>query len=124
MLCHSVETCTEHTLRQNFDWKGLHTSVQNVCKKCPTRQRAKKTNQKYGNLPSKKAETNPWETLCVDLIGPYTIPRKGKNPLKCLYLTIINPATGWFKMAQIPNKTAEIIVDIIRKNLFTRYPLP
>ena len=42
----------------------------------------KKTNQKYVKLPPKQAETNPWDTLCVDLIGPYTIPRKGKNPLK------------------------------------------
>ena len=36
-------------------------------------------NQKYGNLPPKKDETNPWDTLCVELIGPYTIPWKGKS---------------------------------------------
>ena len=36
MICHPGETCTEHTLRQRFDWKGLHTTVHNMCKKCPT----------------------------------------------------------------------------------------
>ena len=36
----------------------------------------KTTNQKYVKLPPKQAETNPWDTLCVDLIGPYTIPCK------------------------------------------------
>ena len=81
MLCHPVETQTEHTLRQHFDWKGLRTTVHDVCKKCPTCQRAKTTNQKYGKLPPKQAETNPWDTLCADLIGPYMIPRKGKNSL-------------------------------------------
>ena len=106
MLCHPGETQTEHTLRQHFDWKALRTTVHDACKKCPTCQRAKTTNQKYGKLPPKQAETNPWDTLFVDLIGPYTIPRKGKNPLKLWYLTMIDPATGWFKMAQIPNKTA------------------
>ena len=34
---------------------------------------------------------------------------------------MIDPATGWFEMAQIPNKTA---AEITEKNWFTRYPLP
>ena len=83
MLCHPGETCTYHTLRQHSDWKGLRTTIPDVCKKYPTSQRVKITNQKYGNLPPKQAKTNPWDTLCVDLIGPYTIPRKGKNLLNC-----------------------------------------
>ena len=37
---------------------------------------------------------------------------------------MIDPATGWFEMAQIPNKTAAEIVDITEKTWFTRYPLP
>ena len=93
MLSHSIYTRTEHTLRKHFDWKGLHTTVHDVCKKCPTCQRAKTTNQKYGKLPPKQDETNPWDTLYVDLIDPYMIPRKVKNPLKLWRLTIIDPAT-------------------------------
>ena len=124
MLCHPGETQTEHTLRQHFDWKGLHTTVHKVCKKCPTCQRVKTTNQKYGKLPPKQAETNPWDTLCVDLIGPYTIPRKGKKTLKLWFLKMIDLATGWFEMAQIPNKKAAEISDITRKTWFSRYPLP
>ena len=53
MLYHPGETRTEHTLRQHFDWRALCTTVHNVCKKCPTCQRAKMTNQKYGKLPPK-----------------------------------------------------------------------
>ena len=37
---------------------------------------------------------------------------------------MINPATGWFEMAQIPNKTAADIADITEKTWFNRYPLP
>ena len=83
MLCHPGETCTEYTLRQHFNWKGLCTIVHNVCKKCPTWQIYKTTNQKYGRLPPKQSETNTWETLCEDLIGPYTIRQKGKTRLNC-----------------------------------------
>ena len=37
---------------------------------------------------------------------------------------MINPATGWFEMAQILNKTAIEIADITEKTWFTCYPLP
>ena len=37
---------------------------------------------------------------------------------------MINPATGWFEMSQIPNKTAAEIADITEKTWFTRYPPP
>ena len=37
---------------------------------------------------------------------------------------MIDPATGWFEMAQIPNKTAAEIADITEKTWFTHYPLP
>ena len=36
---------------------------------------------------------------------------------------MINPDTGWFEMAQKPNKTAAEISDITEKTWFTRYPL-
>ena len=37
---------------------------------------------------------------------------------------MINPATGWFKMTQIPNKTAAEIADVTEKTWFNHYPLP
>ena len=37
---------------------------------------------------------------------------------------MIDPATGWFEMSQIPNKTAAEIADITEKTWFTCYPHP
>jgi hypothetical protein len=83
MLCHPGTTRTEANIRQHFDWKGLRPMLIATCKKCQLCQNAKLTNQKYGELPSAKlAEENPWDTLCVDLIGPCKIERKGKKDLK------------------------------------------
>jgi hypothetical protein len=82
------------------------------------------TNQKYGELPAKLAEENPWDTLCVDLAGPYKIERKGKKDLMLWCLTMIDPATGWFEMEQISNKTAAEVADIYETTWFTRHPLP
>jgi hypothetical protein len=86
-LCHPGTARTEAAMRQHFDWKGLRTMVVATCKKCLNCQLAKPTNQKHGKLPAKAAEENPWDTLCVDLIGPYKIERKGKKDLKLWCLT-------------------------------------
>ena len=53
ILCHTGETHTEHTIRQHFYWKRLHTTVHDVCKKCATCQRTNTTHQLYGKLPPK-----------------------------------------------------------------------
>jgi hypothetical protein len=123
-LCHPRTTRTEAAIRQHFDWKGLCTMVIATCKKCHLCQKAKLTNQKCGKLPAKLAEENPWDTLCVDLIGPCKIERKGKKHLKLWCLTMIDPATGCFEMEQISNKAAAEVADICETTWFTRCPLP
>jgi hypothetical protein len=37
---------------------------------------------------------------------------------------MIDPATGWFEMHQIENKTAAEVADMCQKTWFTRHPLP
>ena len=124
ILCHPGNARTEETIRQHFTWKGLRPMVRRICKTCPACQKAKVYNQKYGKLPAKTAEENPWDTLCVDLIGPYKIKRKGKKQLILHCLTMIDPVTGWFEMAQINNKTAAEVADVAERTWFTRYPYP
>jgi hypothetical protein len=56
-------------------------------------------NHKYGKLPAKLAITTPWEELCVDLIGPYTLKGKDYTKIDFMYITMIDPATSWFEIA-------------------------
>ena len=37
---------------------------------------------------------------------------------------MIDPATGWFEMKEIPNKRADEIANIVEQTWFTRYPWP
>ena len=37
---------------------------------------------------------------------------------------MIDPATGWFKMREIPNKEAITIANLVEQTWFTRYPWP
>jgi hypothetical protein len=123
-LCHSGETRTEQTIRQHFWWSNLRDLVHRTCSKCDTCQRTKRTSKKYGHLPAKEAEADPWDVLCVDLIGPYTIKRRGKKNLTLWCVTMIDPATGWFEMKEIPNKEAFTIASLIEQTWLSRYPWP
>ena len=67
--------------------------------------------QKCGKLPAKLEEETPWNKLCVDLIGPYKMCRKGPLILKAV--TMIDPVTGWFEVRQYSNKKAMTITNLV-----------
>ena len=95
-----------------------------VCAKCHTCQLTKRKQKKYGKVPPKKAETDPWNTLCVDLIGPYKFNQFKKEPIQMWVVTMIDPATGWFEIKDIPSKWADIVANIVKQTWLTRYPWP
>jgi hypothetical protein len=70
----------------------------------------KRYSQKYGHLPPKLAIRAPWKALCVDLIGPYTLKGKDGSSIDFMCLTMINPATSWFKMVELPTVAQETTV--------------
>lgn len=124
-LCHPGETRTEQTIRQHFWFPKLRDMVHSICTKCVVCQKNKISYKKYGFLPPKEAEAEPWERLCVDLIGPYTVKRsKQQEPLKLWAITMIDPATGWLEIKEIPNKEASTIAETVEQVWLTRYPKP
>ena len=128
ILMHPGETRTELTINQHYTWKGMRKTVQSVCQRCQACQLNKPKLRKLGHLPPKYPEEIPWERLCIDLIGPYTIgnPKRKKNPnvsiLHCL--TMIDPVTGWFEIKEIPAKTADEIANVLEMTWLSRYPWP
>jgi len=116
VLCHPDETRTELTMAQHFCWKGMCNTVQDVCKRCPTCQINKTSWKKYGEVPPKEVKVTPWKTLHIDTIGEYSIdvtingkPKTSK--LRCR--TIINPATGWFEIAELQRGRADYVADLL-----------
>ena len=83
----------------------IHKFVENCCK-C---QINKQQRHKYGKLPTKLVITNPWEVLCVDLIGPYILRGKDGTVIDFMCLTMIDPASSWFEIVELPVITEAII---------------
>jgi hypothetical protein len=53
-------------------------------------------------LPPKIIISTPWEALCVDLIGPYTLKGKDGLSIDFMALTMIDPASSWFEVVELP----------------------
>jgi transposase InsO family protein len=102
----------------------MRAHITNYVKICPLCQRNKRRQKKYGFLPPKDAEAVPWEKLCVDLIGPYKIRRKGKKFIICRCVTMIDPATGWFEIHEYEDKKSITVANIVEQEWFSRYPWP
>ena len=97
-LLHTGLDLTEAMIIQNVYWPDIKYDFYREVTYCDTYQCTKRSIIKYGELPAKITEETPWNKLCVDLIGPYKICRKRKEPLISKAVTMIDTVTGWFEI--------------------------
>ena len=123
-LLHPGLDRTEAMICQYLYWSGIREAVQKKVTKCDVCQGTKRSTKKYGKLPAKLEEGKPWNKLCVYLIGPYKILRKGKDPLILKAVTMIEPVTGWFEVTQYSDNKAMTIANLVETTWLARYPWP
>ena len=122
-LVHPGKTRMEATIRNSFIWPGLTPEIEEHCKTCASCQLFKRQRKKYGHLPPKRAEINPWSRVNVDLIGPYSInTKKGKIQLRAM--TMMDPATNWFEIAPITTPDSDSCQRAFDSYWLARYPRP
>ena len=141
-LLHPGTNRLEETIVAVMWWPGMRPHIRKHVKCCERCQLSKRRKRKYGHLPAKVAEVIPWNQVCVDLVGPYTIKAKDKTVLDFMCLTMIDPATGWFEIVELPNteityvrkgnnkEITEVIIDktsacvarLFNKSWLSRYP--
>ncbi len=125
-------------------WKGMQTTIRSITKSFKTCQVNKKRKLKYRHLPPKTVITTPWRTLCVDLVGLYTLKGKDGSVIDFMALTMIDPASSWFKIVELSlvrwlktitvngrellasqeifDKSSDCIAQLVNKFWFSRYP--
>ena len=141
-LQHPGQTRLEETLRHSMTWPNLRGVVRKHTKYCRSCQKNKQRKLLYDKLPSKRVISRPWEALCVDLIGPYTLKGQDGSELDFMCLTMIDPASSWFEMVELPvievesmkdgkvktkeifDKTSAQIANLANRSWFSRYPRP
>ena len=137
---HPGHTRLEETIAATMYWPSLRQDVCSHVKHCDMCQRGNKRSRKFGKLPPKVAETIPWRTVCVDLIGPYTSKGKDSTIMDFMCLTMIDPASSWLEIIELPLKSVtvrrkgeeitEIVIEklsaqisnLFNKQWLSRYP--
>ena len=94
-----------------------------TCHKC---QLCKKTSsKKHGLLPEKNAEPAiPWNRVNLDMIGPLKCHQPDGKVLELRALTMIDPATGWFEVVDVPKIDATHCMEAFDDTWLCRYPRP
>jgi hypothetical protein len=118
-LQHPGHARLEEMMRSVMSWKGMRTTIRKYVKSCRSCQVNKRHSQKYGHLPPKLVITAPWKAICVDLIGPYTLKGKDGSSIDFMCLTMINPATSWFEIVELPTVAQEMTVPPARSKKVT-----
>jgi len=124
---HPGEKRLELTIAHHYTLIGLSTICISVCKRCTNCAVSKKQDKKYGLLPPKPTpEIIPWHTLCIDLVGPYKFgnEKKPKTYIEFHCMAMIDPATGFFDIVDIGQKTADVIANWLEIHCLSRYPWP
>jgi hypothetical protein len=93
-LQHPGHTRLEEAMNAVMYWKGMCTTIRSLTKSCRSCQINERRSRRYGHLPPKTVITNPWECLCVDLIGLYTLKGKDNLQIDFIALTMINPTSS------------------------------
>jgi hypothetical protein len=106
-LQHPGHSRLEETMRSMMYWRGMRTTIWRHVKSCRSCQVNKRHSQKYGHSPLKLVITTSWKALCVNLIGPYTLKGKNGSSIDFMCLTMINPATSWFEIVELPTVAQE-----------------
>ena len=61
--------------------------------------------KKFGLVPKKEGEITKWSKVNIDLWGPKTIQNKNGKNYTIHAMTMIDPVTGWFELAQLKGKS-------------------
>ena len=75
-------------------------------------------------MPSKLAEVIQCNKIHVDIIGPYKICRKGRDPLILKAVIMIDPISRWFDITQYNDKKSMTIANLVETMCLVRYPWP
>ena len=121
-LYHPGKTRIYKTIWAIMYWESMETDIKAFTNACTTFQKFKKKRKKYSKLPPKQVDLIPWECVCEDLVGPYTVTDKTGCDVVLNAMTFIDPATGCFEMIEMPDKSSASISQIFNSHVAFKIP--
>lgn len=121
VLGHRGATSLYATISNRFHNPGLKRKVEAL--RCEVCQINKHRNQHYAKLPPRHASVAPWDSVAVDLIGPWKIMIAGRE-IEFYALTCIDPVTNLVELVRLTAKTSQHVAQQFENLWLSRYPKP
>ena len=117
---HSGQQRTFDRLKPNFFWPKMRRDVYLYVQTCGTCNRSKKPSVKpKAKLGSYHAGA-PMERLHIDILGPFVESHSGNKYV----VMIVDQFTKWLECHAIPDQTAEVVTDVLLKQVIVRFGIP
>ena len=97
--------------RKYFFWPRMISDVKSFVGKCDVCQRVKTGGNPLMPLKTYPMPTTSWETVSVDLVGPFPLTERGNKWL----LVMVDHLSRFCALAALQNKTADEVADSIVK---------
>src|SRR5665811_2228712 len=102
-------------------FKNMRKLVEEYVRTCDICQRVKYDNKKPPGMMTSSAITSPWDTLYMDLMGPYTRSHAGGFTN---LLVVIDSFTKWTEIFPIREATTTNLGKVLEQHLFSRMGMP
>ena len=106
ILRHPGSSRMYFTIARHFYFPNMKQLIEDHVKTCDVCQRIKPITTKLGQLPEKLAESNPFEEIQTDLIGPWDFIFPPNFNITIKAITTIDPFLGIAEIRRIKNKTS------------------
>jgi len=108
-------------LKSRAFFQNMRQYVEDYIKTCGICQRNKYDNKRPHGLIGTKPITSPWNTIYVDLMGPY-LP---SSTSRLSYLLVaVDSFTKFVELHPLHNATVKSIAKVLEGQLFCRYGVP
>lgn len=111
---------TLRSIQNHFTWEGIREDVRDYVKTCVLCTHCKASRPFGKGLNKPRQPQQVWETVAVDLMGPYPKSPRGKQFL----LVLTDLFSRWTEAFPLSKATTKKITSIIESEVFSRFGYP
>ena len=111
---------TIRAIQEHFFWPGMSREIRRYVAGCHLCICTKPLHGKTVDGQRPRSARMTWETLAVDLMGPYPLTKRGNR----FILVVTDMFTRWVELFPLRNSHAPTFVSVLENEVFSRFGYP
>lgn len=111
---------TSRSIRESYNWRTMVSDVKEFVNECLVCACYKRDPRPAPKRMRARHPAKPWETIAVDLMGPYPCSNSGKRHL----FVVTDLFTRWVEAFPVGTAKSSTLIKTLEKEVFCRYGFP